>query len=141
MDEKVFAADADPETVAAELGLKVVQWHGPALYARDENMLFAIQKREIGEPAALRLVVAPEPPLSGYIGEEFHNPRQAAAHAGLTVIEAASGENVYALDGYGRKYLVQKTGNGPRATQHDWATEDEMKQWAPRHRDPKPTTT
>ena len=42
MDQKTFDADADPEEVAAKLGLKVLQWHGGALYARDERVLYAL---------------------------------------------------------------------------------------------------
>ena len=68
------------------------------------------------------------------MGEEFHSPREAAVHAGLTVIEDLSGGSVAALDGFGRRFLVQKTGNGPQAIHDGWATEDELRKWTPRHR-------
>ncbi|MDP3542918.1 MAG: hypothetical protein Q8T11_10690 [Elusimicrobiota bacterium] len=140
MTDKTFDADADPEKVAAELGLAVVQWHGGALYARDADTLYTLQvKRDA--PGGPRLVVERDAPLDGYVGEEAHTPREAAVHAGLTVIEEGSSGDVTALDGFGRKYLVSASGNGPRAVFADWATEDEMKKFTPRHRPAKPTLT
>lgn len=140
MTDKTFDADADPETIAGELGLTVVQWHGGALYARDEDALYAFSvKRDA--PGGPRLVVERDAPLDGYVGEESHTPREAAVHAGLTVIEEGSGGNVTALDGFGRKYLVSSSGNGPRATFAGWATEGELKTFTPRHRPAKPTLT
>lgn len=140
MTDKTFDADADPEKIAVELGLRVVQWHGGALYARDADALYALHvKRDA--PGGPRLVVEPDAPLDGYVGEEHHTPREAAAHTGLTVIEEGSGGGVTALDGFGRKYLVSASGNGPRATFSGWATEDELKKFTPRHRPAKPTLT
>lgn len=139
MDEKTFDAGADPEEVAAKLGLTVLQWHGGALYARDERTLYALSVKRDGP--APRLVVSPEVAVAAYVGEEFHAPREAAVHAGLTVIEDVSGGGVMALDGFGRKFLVQKTGNGPQAIHHGWATDEELRKWTPRHRPAKPTET
>lgn len=139
MDERIFDADVDPEEVAAKLGLKVLQWHGGALYARDERVLYALSVKR--DAAGARLVVSPEEAITAYVGEEFHSPREAAVHAGLTVIEDLSGGSVAALDGFGRKFLVQKTGNGPQAIHDGWATEDELRKWTPRHRPAKPTET
>lgn len=135
MDEKAIEGSRDPEEAAARLGLKVMQWHGGGLYARDENVLYLLYVKDE------RVVVDPQPALSGYVGEEFHTPRQAAVHAGLTVVEELANGDVMALDGFGRKYLVHATGNGPQAKHHLWATEEELKTWAPRHAFPKPTAT
>lgn len=140
MDEKTFDAGSDPEAVAAKLGLTVVQWHDGTLYARDEHTLYALYVKP-GAPGGPRLVIERDAPLDGYVGEEYHTPREAAAHTGLTVIEDGSGGGVTALDGFGRKYLVSASGNGPRAVFADWATEDEMKTFTPRHRPAKPTLT
>lgn len=140
MTDKTFDADADPETIAVELGLTVVQWHGGALYARDADTLYALQVKS-DAPGGPRLVVEPDAPLDGYVGEESHTPREAAAHAGLTVIGEISRATVEALDGFGRKYFVSASGNGPRATFAGWATEDELKKHTPRHRPSKPTLT
>jgi len=140
MDEKIYDAGSDPEQVAAKLGLTVVQWHDGTLYARDEHSLYALSlKRD--HPAGPRLVVVPEAAHSGYVGEEHHSPREAAVHAGLTVIAESSGGKVTALDGFGRRFLVHATGNGPQAVQEGWATEDELKKFTPRHRPWKPTLT
>lgn len=140
MDETTFDAGSDPEEIAAKLGLSVVQWHEGTLYARDEAALYALRLRS-DHPDGPRLVVVPEEAHSGYVGEEHHTPREAAVHAGLTVIgEDASGK-VVALDGFGRKFLVEKTGNGPMAAEAGWATEDEVRKFTPRHRPWKPTQT
>ncbi|MDZ4286574.1 MAG: hypothetical protein U0984_01370 [Prosthecobacter sp.] len=77
-----------------------------------------------------------------YIGEEHHTPREAAVHAGLTVIEELDfSNNVIALNGFGEKVLVNHTGNGPVATSIGWATPEEMQKWAPPHRPAKKTYT
>lgn len=140
MTDKTFDADADPEKIAGELGLRVVQWHGGALYARDEHALYALRVKP-DFPGGARLAVERDAALDGYVGEESHTPREAAAHTGLTVIEEISRGSVEALDGFGRKYLVSESGNGPRATFTGWATEDEMKTFTPRHRPAKPSLT
>lgn len=138
MDEKTFDAGSDPEDIAAKLGLAVVQWHDGVLYARDQETLYSIAP---AGPADPRVRVNPEAAFSGYVGEEHHSPREAAVHAGLTVIEDGSGGNVTALDGFGRRYLVHATGNGPQAVHEGWATDDELKKFTPRHRPCKPTLT
>lgn len=140
MTDKTFDADADPEKIAEELGLTVVQWHGGALYARDEHALYALRVKP-DAPGGPRLVVERDAPFDGYVGEESHTPREAAAHTGLTVIEEIARGTVEALDGFGRKYLLSASGNGPRATFAGWATEDELKKHTPRHRPAKPTLT
>ena len=76
------------------------------------------------------------------MGEQFHAPREGAEHAGLTVIgdDDFSG-GVFALDGFGRKYVVEKTGNGPMAKSAGRAFEAEMQRFAPQHRPRGRTTT
>jgi hypothetical protein len=78
----------------------------------------------------------------GYIGEEYHSPREAAVHAGLTVIEEYnSSGDVIALDGFGQKYTVSRTGNGPMSSAGGLASEEEMRKWKPQHRPSLPTIT
>ncbi len=48
---------------------------------------------------------------------------------------------VFALDGFGRKYVVEKTGNGPMAKSAGWASDAEMQRFAPQHRPRGRTTT
>jgi hypothetical protein len=138
MDETTFDAGSDPEEIAAKLGLAVVQWHDGTLYARDKTSLYSIGP--VG-PADPRVRVAPAPSFDGYVGEEHHTPREGALHAGLTVIEEDPSGKVVALDGFGRKFVVDKTGNGPMASEIGWAAEDELKTFTPRHRPWKPTLT
>ena len=66
--------------------------------------------------------VAPAGSYDGYVGWEHHTPAEGAAHAGLTVIEEGASGKVVALDGFGRKFVVDKSGNGPMASEIGWAT-------------------
>jgi hypothetical protein len=138
MDEKIFDAGSDPEVIAAKLGLEVVQWFEGALYARDKDALYAIGP---AGPADPRVRVSRADSYEGYVGEEHHTPREGAVHAGLTVIEEGESGKVVALDGFGRKFVVDRTGNGPMASETGWATEDEVRKFTPRHRPWKPTLT
>lgn len=138
MDEKTYDAGSDPEDIAAKLGLAVVQWHDGTLYARDKDSLYAIGPAGPSDP---RVRVSPADSYDGYVGEEHHTPAEGAVHAGLTVIEEAASGAVVALDGFGRKFAVEKTGNGPMASGIGWATEDELRKFTPRHRPCKPTLT
>lgn len=138
MTDRIFDAGADPEEAAAGLGLEVVQWHDGVLYARDESSLYAIAPIAPDDP---RVRAVPAASFDGYVGEEHHTPREGALHAGLTVIEESAAGKVVALDGFGRKFVVDKTGNGPMASEIGWATEDELKTWTPRHRPWKSTRT
>jgi hypothetical protein len=139
MDEQIFEATADPQEIAGRLGLEIVQWFEGALYARDEHQLYEIGPVSATDPR-LRVRQAWSH-SSDYVGEEYHTPREGASHAGLTVIEERSSGDVIALDGFGRKFVVSKTGNGPMASGFGWATADEMRQWAPQHQPSRPTTT
>lgn len=138
MDERIFDAGSDPEELAAKLGLEVVQWFEGALYARDKDALYAIGPVSASDP---RVRVSPAASFDGYVGEEHHTPREGALHAGLTVIEESQNGKVVALDGFGRKFVVDRSGNGPVASEIGWATEDEIKTFTPRHRPWKPTLT
>jgi hypothetical protein len=138
MDEQFFDAGAGPEEIAAKLGLEVVQWHEGVLYARDKSSLYSIGP---AGPSDARVRVSLADSYDGYVGEEHHTPREGAVHAGLTVIEEDGSGKVTALDGFGRKFVVDKTGNGPMASETGWATEDELKKFTPRHRPWKPTLT
>lgn len=138
MDEKIYDAGSGPEELALKLGLEVVQWHEGVLYARDKTSLLSLAP--VG-PADPRVRVASVASFDGYVGEEHHTPREGAVHAGLTVIEEDGSGKVVALDGFGRKFVVDKTGNGPMASEVGWATEDELKTFTPRHRPWKATLT
>ena len=138
MDERTFDAGSDPEEIAAKLGLAVVQWFEGALYARDQASLYSIGPAGASDP---RVRVAPVDSYDGYVGEEHHTPAEGAVHAGLTVIEEGASGKVVALDGFGRKFVVENTGNGPMANEIGWATEDELRTFTPRHRPWKPTLT
>lgn len=140
MDERSFDAASDPEEIAAKLGLAVVQWHDGTLYARDKDALYALHVKPDASGGP-RLIVERDAALDGYVGEEHHTPREGALHAGLTVIEEDPSGKVVALDGFGRKFVVDKTGNGPMASEIGWAAEDELKKFTPRHRPWKPTLT
>ncbi len=136
MSDQFFDGSETPEQIAAKLKLTVVHWHEDALYARDENELFEIK------PEGERIRVSPASTVGeSYVGEDYHSPKEGAIHAGLTVIEEISSGDVVALDGFGRKYRVNKTGNGPMASFRGWASEEELKQWAPQHRPWQKTTT
>jgi len=131
--------------IAGQLGLQIVQWHNGILFVRDKDDLYSVKPPSDGAmPADLRTCLNPISTFrSGYIGEEHHSPREAATHAGLTVIkESSPGGAVVALDGFGRKVHVDATGNGPTAhASGGWASPEEMKKWVPQHRLPKRTTT
>lgn len=136
MSDRFFDGKETPEQIAAKLNLIVVHWHEDALYARDEHVLFELK------PEGGRVRVSEAPTFSeSYVGEDYHTPKEGAVHAGLTVIEETSSGDVVALDGFGRKYRVNKTGNGPMASSRGWATAEELKQWAPAHRPWQKTTT
>lgn len=147
MIPQMFEPTEAPTEIAARLGLEVVHWLEGVLYARDGSYLYTIgpinPQGKDGAPADLRICVSKAWSWDGsYVGEEYHSPREGAAHAGLTVIEEATppGE-VLALDGFGRKYLVSRTGNGPMASWMGWASAEELQQWAPQHHEAKRTLT
>lgn len=144
MDKQLFDAAEDPSEIAERLGLEIVEWLEGVLYARDESELYTIGPvRDDSVPPGLWMGVSPAWSFDGsYVGEEFHTPREAAVHAGLTVIEETrpKGE-VIALDGFGRKYQVSGTGNGPIARWLGWASKEEMERWSPRHLPGEPTIT
>lgn len=150
MSDVRIVEGADPEEIASRLGLKVVHWHEGILYVRDEKVLYSIRPEAPSPgdivPAKLRMQVRKDNSEYhySYVGEEYHTPSEGAAHAGLTVIEGAGTDKdrVTAVDGFGRKYTVYKTGNGPMASgTEEWASEEEMKQWTPQHRLRKRTQT
>ena len=146
MDEQIFEAGADPEEIAGRLGLEIVQWFEGSLYARDADALYEIgqvsSQSDGGVPPDLRIQIRPAWSHDwSYVGEEYHSPREGANHAGLTTIEESPSGDVVALDGFGRKFRVSKTGNGPMASSSGWATAEEMRNWAPQHQPSKRTTT
>lgn len=149
MMEQTFDATADPMEIADRLGLEVLQRVGGEIYAREKSnpnsALFSIgpvkPEDSEGGSADLRVRVAEVWSYDGYVGEEYHTPREGAVHAGLTVIEETDSGKVLALDGFGRKFVVDKTGNGPMASWIGWATEEDMRKWAPQHRPAKRTNT
>ncbi len=147
MDEQIFEATADPKEIAGRLGLEIVQWFEGILYVRDNDYLYSIEPVNAqikgAVPADLRMCVRKVPTYnSEYIGEEYHSPREAAVHGGLTVIEEYnSSGDVVALDGFGRKIHVTKTGNGPMAVGYGWASAEEIRKWVPQHHPRKRTIT
>ena len=149
MDEQTFEA-TDPIEVADRLNPEVVQWLDGVLYVREKDNpyseLYSIapvkSKSSESGPADLRMCVRKlTSHNSKYVGEEYHSPREAATHAGLTVIDELPSGTVVALDGFGRRYSVQPTGNGPISTQYGWASKEELSKWAPQHRPAKRTKT
>lgn len=136
VSDQFFDGNEKAEDIAARLNLTVIHWHDDALYARDEHVLYEIR------PEGGRVKVSEAPSFSeSYVGEDYHTPKEGAVHAGLTVIEELSSGDIVALDGFGRKYRVNKTGNGPMASSRGWASPEELTQWAPQHRPWQKTTT
>ncbi len=147
MDDQFFAETADPKEIADGLGLTILGWLDGQLYARGRDQLYQIgpfrPQANYSGPADLRICFREAWSHDWtYVGEQFHTPREGAEHAGLTVIgdDDFSG-GVFALDGFGRKYVVEKTGNGPMAKSAGWASDAEMQRWAPQHRPRGRTTT
>lgn len=141
MDPTKFPSGTAPTAIAAQLGLQPIRlWQG-SLYARDGDLgLFRIGPEPGREEVFVEEVW--EVCTGDYVGEEFHSPREAAEHAGLTVIdEYKIMERVVALDGFGRKYSIHRTGNGPMGSRHGWATPEEMQRWQPQVLPARRTTT
>ena len=147
MDYDQIFEGADPEELASRLRWEIVHWHDGILYVRDENDLYSIHpdtpSPNNANSTKLSMHVRKDDGYHGYVGEIYHTPSEGAVHAGLTVTEGAgTDKDVTALDGFGRKYRVYKTGNGPMASgTGEWASEEEMKQWRPQHSPAKKTET
>lgn len=140
VQEQLAEAGVDPVKAAGDLGLQFLQVFEGGLYARDKTTLYSIGLLRQSEPRVAKEVHAQD----GYVGEEYHSPRQGAEHAGWTVIEEKSArpeDPVDALDGFGRKFRVDRTGNGPIASLIGFASDEEIRTWAPKHRPRRRTVT
>lgn len=132
-------ASPDPTEIASRLGLQFVQIFEGVVYARDKSTLYSIGPLSQPGPRVPEKVRAD----NGYVGEEYHSPREAALSVGWTIIEGDVGSSgsIYALDGFGRKFLVNGTGNGPQADLVGFGSDAEIRRWAPKHRPRRRTVT
>ena len=92
MNEQKFEATLDPKEIAGRFGLEIVQWFEGRLYDRDKSDLSSIgpvDPQSNGNiPADLRICVRKaRASHNGYVGEEYHSPREGAVRARLTIIE------------------------------------------------------